>query len=53
MYACACETRCEFTQWCAGRRISHLLFATHPRRPTLYTGIKFAPLSAPITHRKL
>jgi hypothetical protein len=52
MYACACETRYEFSQWCAGKRIGHLLLATHPR-PSLCIETNFAPLSAPITHGNL
>jgi hypothetical protein len=43
----------DFSRGCTGTRIGHVLLATHPRRPTLCTGTKFAPLSASITHGTL
>jgi hypothetical protein len=53
MYACMPTIGPDFSVGCAGRRIDHLLFATHPYRPALCTGTQFAPLSAPITHSSL
>jgi hypothetical protein len=50
MYACVQKPGADFSAGCADWRTSRLLLATHPRRPTLCTGTKFALLSAPITH---
>ena len=33
MYACVYETGGGFSRGCAGKWISHLLFATHPHHP--------------------
>src|SRR5215208_2766194 len=43
----------DFWRRCALPVIAHTFLATHPRRPTLCTETKFAPLSAPITHGNL
>src|SRR5829696_9853644 len=43
----------DFWRRCALPVIAHTFLATHPRRPTLCTETKFAPLSAPITRGNL
>jgi len=53
MYACIPEIGCGFFEGECRKRIGHLLFATHACRPTLCSGTKLAPPSAPITNRNL
>src|SRR5215216_7107481 len=41
----------DYSRGCAHPATRPRISATHPRRPTLYTATKFAPLGAPITHQ--
>jgi hypothetical protein len=38
MYACAYKTRTDFSRRCAGKEITHLLFATHHALPYIFVG---------------